>query len=144
MGKEQQVSYSTQELRASLVAWLRWHAATQKEIEVAPEACRPILDAMSRVSGVGPVARLASEIEGELNIMLHALIAIERSGAPGATICGHRTDGHACNWCSGMFDPCPVVIARGALEKHSVRLTAESVDSGANDSGSIDSDGEQG
>jgi hypothetical protein len=80
---------------------------------------------------VAEALKLASEIDGELNKLQHALLTIERSGAPGATICSQRTDGHACGWCRGMLTPCPVMIARTALEKHSTRLTDEPVNSGS-------------
>lgn len=52
-------------LRASLVAWMRWHAANKEEIERAPDQCRLFLEAMSKASGVQAVAMLASEIERE-------------------------------------------------------------------------------
>lgn len=50
-------------LRASLVAWLRWYAPSDRERENAPAECRPLLDEMSRISGAQTVARLATEIE---------------------------------------------------------------------------------
>lgn len=60
---EEVMRWTESGLIKSLVAWLRWHAATRKEIESAPENCRPILDAMSKASGCNIVARLASRIE---------------------------------------------------------------------------------
>jgi len=50
-------------LRASLVAWLRWHAPSAAERRGVPDACLPLLDAMARASGVQAVARLATEIQ---------------------------------------------------------------------------------
>lgn len=44
-----------------------------------------------------------------------ALVTIERTGAPGATIVAQRSDGHSCSWCRGMVTPCPTVTARAAL-----------------------------
>lgn len=52
-----------EELRKALVAWLRWHAPSAQELERAPAEYRPLLDAMSRASGVQAVAQLASAIE---------------------------------------------------------------------------------
>ena len=50
-------------LRASLVAWLRWHAPSKAERRCVPDACRPLLDTMARASGTQAVARLATEIQ---------------------------------------------------------------------------------
>lgn len=50
-------------LRASLVAWLRWHAPSAAERRGVPDACLPLLDAMARASGVQAVSRLATEIQ---------------------------------------------------------------------------------
>ena len=57
------MEWTAKELRMSLAAWLRWHAASRKEIEAALPVCRPILEAMSKVSGVLPLVRLAQEID---------------------------------------------------------------------------------
>lgn len=54
---------SDKTLRASLVAWLRWHAPSAAERQGVPDACIPLLDTMARASGTQAVARLATEIE---------------------------------------------------------------------------------
>ena len=57
------------------------------------------------------IARLEERAEQ----LLSALATIERSGAPGGSIVAKRTDGHACQWCRGMYMPCPVACAAAAL-----------------------------
>lgn len=61
-----------------------------------------------------------TELKKELERMAkleHALLTIERSGAPGGSIMARRTDDHSCGWCRGMWTPCPAETARRALTK---------------------------
>lgn len=51
----------------------------------------------------------------EVERLRAALATIERSGAPGGSILARRADGHACGWCRGMYTPCPIATAGGAL-----------------------------
>lgn len=55
------------------------------------------------------------EARAEMERLRHALLTIERSGAPGASIAAKRNDGHACSWCRGMWTPCPTSVAEYAL-----------------------------
>ena len=50
-------------IRTALAAWLRWYAPSAEERKRAPDACRPLLDAMAGVEGSQSIARLADEIE---------------------------------------------------------------------------------
>lgn len=54
---------SDKALRASLVAWLRWHAPSAQERKGVPDNVLPLLDTMARASGTQAAARLATEIE---------------------------------------------------------------------------------
>src|SRR5574343_699138 len=54
-------------------------------------------------------------LAAEVARLREALVTIERTGAPGATIVAQRGDGHSCSWCRGMVTPCPTVTARAAL-----------------------------
>ena len=63
MSGDKTMSYCVNDIRKSLVAWLRWHAATRREIEAAPDVCKPLFEAMSKALGSRIIAILAKEIE---------------------------------------------------------------------------------
>ena len=107
------------DLLNSLVAWLRWHATSKKEIEAAPPECRPLLVAMSKASGYADVAMLATEIQKipalraenqqlmDANKLLWCMVAEFCNGKSADIICSRETVLHTC-----CFAECPLTHSR--------------------------------